>query len=352
MSRPRFSRRSFTSGAAIAALAPATLTAAASQRNEATAAPTKDRSITLYAEALPDGQMGYGLEPGRATIPGPLLEMYEGDTMEIEFVNNLDVTASLHVHGVDYEITSDGTKLTGSTVAPGERRTYVWKTHAPGRRADGSYMPGSAGYWHYHDHIVGTEHGTGGLQKGLYGPLVVRRRGDILPDKQFTIVFNDMTINNRTGRPGDAAPDFTAKIGERVEFISITHGEFYHTFHIHGHRWADNRTGLLTGPDDPSRVIDNKITGPADSFGFQVLAGEHVGPGKWMYHCHVQSHSDMGMAGLFIVTDENGDVPGGGGGGHGGHTARQGSDTDSGSDTGGDPGSDAGGEHGAGHGHH
>ncbi|MBR7678350.1 multicopper oxidase domain-containing protein, partial [Streptomyces daliensis] len=69
-----------------------------------------------------------------------------------------------------------------------------------------------------------------------------------------------------------------------------------------------------------SRVIDNKITGPADSFGFQVLAGEHVGPGKWMYHCHVQSHSDMGMAGLFIVTDENGDVPGGGGGGHGGHT--------------------------------
>ncbi|MBR7677678.1 multicopper oxidase domain-containing protein, partial [Streptomyces daliensis] len=135
MSRPRFSRRSFTSGAAIAALAPATLTAAASQRNEATAAPTKDRSITLYAEALPDGQMGYGLEPGRATIPGPLLEMYEGDTMEIEFVNNLDVTASLHVHGVDYEITSDGTKLTGSTVEPGERRTYVWKTHAPGRRA-------------------------------------------------------------------------------------------------------------------------------------------------------------------------------------------------------------------------
>jgi hypothetical protein len=54
------------------------------------------------------------------------------------------------------------------------------------------------------------------------------------------------------------------------------------------------RTGLLTGPDDPGRVIDTKIVGPADSFGFQVIAGEHVGAGAWMHHCHVQSHSDMG----------------------------------------------------------
>jgi FtsP/CotA-like multicopper oxidase with cupredoxin domain len=53
-----------------------------------------------------------------------------------------------------------------------------------------------------------------------------------------------------------------------------------------------------------------KITGPADSFGFQVIAGEHVGPGAWMYHCHVQSHSDMGMAGLFLVAKEDGTIPG------------------------------------------
>ena len=81
--------------------------------------------------------------------------------------------------------------------------------------------------------------------------------GDLLPDQQFTIVFNDMTINNLT-----AGPDFQATVGERVEIIMITHGEYYHTFHVHGHRWADNRTGLLEGPDDPSRVIDTKITGP------------------------------------------------------------------------------------------
>ncbi len=79
---------------------------------------------------------------------------------------------------------------------------------------------------------------------------------------------------------------------------------------MHGHRWADNRTGMLTGPDDPTRVVDTKICGPADSFGFQVIAGEGVGAGAWMYHCHVQSHSDMGMVGLFLVKKPDGTIPG------------------------------------------
>jgi FtsP/CotA-like multicopper oxidase with cupredoxin domain len=307
--RRLMSRRAFTTAATTATLTPLVASAQASATpSEMTAsAPDRDtRNITLYAEKLPDGQLGYGFEPGKATIPGPLIEMVEGETLEIELVNNLDVTASLHVHGVDYDNASDGTRMTNSAVEPGERRTYTWRTHAPGRRPGGTIEPGSAGYWHYHDHVVGTDHGTGGIRAGLYGALVVRRKGDVLPDKQFTVFFNDMTVNNRKAHE---APDFVAKIGERVEFIVITHGDFFHTFHVHGHRWADNRTGLLDNPQDTSRIIDTKITGPAESFGFQVIAGERVGPGHWMYHCHVQSHSDMGMAGIFMVTDADGNMP-------------------------------------------
>ncbi|OEU96883.1 multicopper oxidase domain-containing protein [Streptomyces oceani] len=315
MSRSRFSRRAFAGGAAAAALTPTALgTAATAQPRRAPSAPSKEpRLLTLYMEALSDGQMGYGLEPGKATIPGPLLEMYEGETLHIEVVNMLDVAASLHVHGVDYEIDSDGTPMTDSAVEPGKTRLYTWKAHGPGRRDDGTVRAGSAGYWHYHDHAVGTSHGTGGIRNGLYGGLVVRREGDPLPDRQFTIVFNDMTVNNRTGRPGDEAPDFDARIGDRCEVVMITHGEYYHTFHMHGHRWADNRTGMLADPDETTAIIDNKICGPGDSFGFQVLAGELVGPGRWMYHCHVQSHADQGMGGLLKVADKEGNLPGDGG---------------------------------------
>ncbi|SEK76305.1 multicopper oxidase domain-containing protein [Nonomuraea pusilla] len=303
------SRRTFTTTAAAVAVAPftASLPADTAQAEQtARMGGGTVRRITLYAENLPNGQMGYGLEPGKATIPGPLIEMAEGETLEIELVNNLEVAASLHVHGVDYDTASDGTRMNDSVVEPGGRRTYTWRTHAPGRRPGGGIEIGSAGYWHYHDHVVGTDHGTGGIKKGLYGPLIVRRKGDVLPDKQFTVVFNDMQINNLK-----EGPTFTAKLGERVEFVVITHGSVFHTFHLHGHRWADNRTGLLQTPHEPTRIIDTKTTGPAESFGFQVLACERVGPGMWMYHCHVQTHSDMGMTGMFAVTDADGSVPGG-----------------------------------------
>jgi hypothetical protein len=45
---------------------------------------------------------------------------------------------------------------------------------------------------------------------------------------------------------------------------------------------------------------DNHILSPGDSFGFMVIAGEGVGPGKWMYHCHFQDHSSA-MKGFFEV---------------------------------------------------
>ena len=315
MDRRGFNRRVLLGGAAVAtslSLAPESVGTAEAAAEPAKTAPAggEVKRIKLYAEKLADGQMGYGYEKGKASIPGPLIELNEGDTIHIEFENTMDVAVSLHVHGLDYEITSDGTKQNKSDVEPGGTRTYTWRTHAPGRRKDGTWRAGSAGYWHYHDHVVGTEHGTGGLRKGLYGPVIVRRKGDILPDATHTIVFNDMLINNK---PAHSGPNFEATVGDRVEFVVITHGEYYHTFHMHGHRWADNRTGMLASEDDPSRIIDTKITGPAESFGFQVIAGEDVGPGHWMYHCHVQSHSDMGMAGVFTVTREDGTVPGGGG---------------------------------------
>ena len=204
MDRRSFNRRLLAGGAAATGVTSLSLAAAPAATSAEPPPPTAPaggqvRHLTLYAETLADGSMGYGLEKGKASVPGPLIELIEGDTLHIEFENTTDVAASLHVHGVDYDVANDGTRLNRSHVEPGGKRTYTWRTHAPGKRKDGTWQAGSAGYWHYHDHVVGTDHGSGGIRKGLYGPVVVRRKGDILPDKQFTIVFNDLTINNRTG---------------------------------------------------------------------------------------------------------------------------------------------------------
>ncbi|MGH2786701.1 MAG: multicopper oxidase domain-containing protein [Actinomycetota bacterium] len=267
-----------------------------------------DRTETLYAEyKRPNSyEIGYSRDPGKGRIPGPILEMTEGECLAVVLVNNTKQKLSFHPHGLDYTVASDGSRLNNSCVQPGKSRTYVISTHGPGPRPDGTFDPGSAGYWHYHDHCLGTEHGTGGIDRGLYGALIVRRPGDPLPDRKRQLVMHNITFNLKRA-PG--TPTIRATVGERVEFIIITHGELMHTFHLHGHRWVDNRTGLLEGPDNTAQVIDNKTQGPGDSFGFQVVAGEHVGPGAWMYHCHIQSHSDIGMAGLFLVSDESGRVP-------------------------------------------
>lgn len=261
--------------------------------------------ITLFAnEVGKGGRIGYGLKRSRPKIPGPTIRMAEGDCVQVNLVNDAKSPVSLHFHGVDYTVLSDGTPHNRGCVAPGRTRTYVISAHVPGPRADGTFDPGSAGYWHYHDHCNGTPHGTDGIRKGLFGGLIVDRVGDPQPARRpYVVVFNGRTINNKKA---PRTPIFRANIGERIEFLVIGHGNLMHTFHLHGHRWADTRNGQVSGPDDLAQVIDNKPVGPADSFGFTTIAGEHVGEGAWMYHCHVQGHSDAGMTGLLVVRGEDG----------------------------------------------
>ncbi|MEV4295877.1 hypothetical protein, partial [Microbispora rosea] len=81
VTRRLLSRRAFTTtAAAAAAIAPFAVASQATAEPSGTTTGTTGktagepgdlRRITLYVEKLPDGQMGYGLEPGKPTIPGP-----------------------------------------------------------------------------------------------------------------------------------------------------------------------------------------------------------------------------------------------------------------------------------------
>jgi FtsP/CotA-like multicopper oxidase with cupredoxin domain len=294
-----------------------------------------NRRIQLYAVELPrdpvTGQirLGYGSTPDTASYPGPTMEMIEGECLAITLHNQVPeatlaqlrvapdhpLGVSLHVHGVKYTQLSDGTVHSASYVPPGQSRTYTWYAK-PRSAATGSQ--GTAGYWWYHDHVVGGPHGTQGLGAGLFGGLVVRRQGDTRPDRTYVTAFGDrQTINLRRSPEADTCDHVNpqpgptclmAKVGERIEFIVIGLGNELHTFHIHGHSWADTRTGMVEGNSKPLvdsiPVIDNKSLGPGDSFGVQIIAGDSVGPGHWMLHCHMQFHSDAGMYTTLHVIEE------------------------------------------------
>ena len=122
---PPLTRRSLLTAGAIGLTAPAVGIAATLAGGPASAAAGATRKITIYAEALPGGLVGYGLAPGQATVPGPVLEMWEGDTLQITLVNTTNQRLSIHPHGVDYSVDSDGSPLNASFNEPGQTRTYV-----------------------------------------------------------------------------------------------------------------------------------------------------------------------------------------------------------------------------------
>lgn len=223
------------------------------------------------------GQRGHGLRQrinqnrivrlkrGQASIPGPTIEMTEGECIAITLKNRSTKRASLHAHGVDYTAASDGTRLTRSCVRPGRDRTYMWQAHTESLREDDSVEPGSAGYWHYHDHCRMGEHGTRGIYAGMFGALIVRALNDPVPDVEPCVLVMIGTTFAFKRAPN--TPLCEANLGQHAEFVVITHGDEFHTFHLHGHRWADTRSGSLRSPNDPSPIIDNKTIGPADASG-------------------------------------------------------------------------------------
>jgi bilirubin oxidase len=99
-------------------------------------------------------------------IPGPTLEVREGDRVIVHFQNDLPEPTTVHWHGMHLPSDMDGSPY--HPVAPGERHDYLFTVH-----------PGTAGTYWYHPH---PSHGRTGYQvaKGLYGALIVRSAEDPL----------------------------------------------------------------------------------------------------------------------------------------------------------------------------
>ncbi|MFT4191708.1 MAG: multicopper oxidase family protein [Comamonas sp.] len=131
--------------------------------------------------------------PGRRTevwaynglTPGPLIEVREGDRVEIEFVNHLPHPSTIHWHGLPVPADQDGSPM--DRVAPGARRLYRF-----------TLPVGSAGtYWyHPHPHRMTAEQ----VFRGLAGALVVRAAGDPLaglPERHLFVSDLKLTADGR-----------------------------------------------------------------------------------------------------------------------------------------------------------
>ena len=220
---------------------------------------------------------------GRDGLQGPLLHARVGDRIRVHF-ENLDTRFrrphSMHFHGVRYKPSSDGAFVPGfsgrdADVKPG--RTWTYKL---------TVLESSRGVWPYHDHSPSMHES---IEGGLWGMLSIRGRHEPLPDREFVVVFapmgNFQTIDGRAFVGN--SPVFTAFPGQLVQWDVMAMGSEHHTFHVHGHRWLEHGV-----------PVDTKTVGPAESFRIRWRERE---PGTWLYHCHVETHMEQGMIGLYQV---------------------------------------------------
>jgi hephaestin len=281
-------------------------------------------------------------------ILGPILRGAVGDTIKVVFRNNGSHPYSMHPHGVLYLKDSEGAEYNDGTsgvdkedggVPPGATHTYVWQILD--RSGPGPNDPSSI-FWLYHSHADELRD----VASGLFGVIVVTRRGNALPDGRpkdvdhefvtMYIAINeneswylDDNIRDHTSDPkgvnkkesipftasgmaGTVAgtgfietnvkwsingyifgntPLMTMKKGDRVRWYVATLGDFNngHTPHWHGN------TVLVGG----QRTDVISITSA------QMITADMVpdAPGIWLYHCHISDHMLAGMAARYEVKE-------------------------------------------------
>jgi manganese oxidase len=235
---------------------------------------------------------GFARPAAPPSMPGPVLTAEVGDLLVVHFRNadeGLGQPVTMHPHGVRYTPDYDGSYVgaytrPGGFVEPGEEFTYLWEA-----------TPDSVGVWPYHDH--GPNHMLNTF-RGLFGAIVVRERGAKAPDVEQVLALHALTppvtglrsslqaINGRAYAGN--TPTIRARVGQDVALHVMGMDDAWHDFHVHGHRWRDPGGAFVDTPSvGPNEVITARFT--------------EDNPGRWLYHCHVFSHQDGGMAGWYVV---------------------------------------------------
>jgi manganese oxidase len=242
-------------------------------------------------ELLPASPMG----PARmmnawgynGSVPGPTIEVNEGDRVRIMFHNNLPEDTTVHWHGLEVPIAMDGTPyISQPMVKPGGMFTYEFTL-----RQNGTFF--------YHSH--------GAMQEmmGMIGLFIIHPKRPHQPrvDKDFGLIlqewallpandtpntmameFNWLTIN---GKAAPATTPLLVKQGERVRIRLVNLGMDHHPIHIHGHQFYVTGTEGGRIPETAWYPGNTVLVGVAQARDIEFDA---VYPGDWMLHCHLPHH--------------------------------------------------------------
>lgn len=238
------------------------------------------------------------------TVPGPMLRVMEGDTVELTLTNP---STNSNAHNIDlHAVNGPGGGAAVTNVSPGESKTFTFKALNPG-----AYVYHCAYAPPYH-HIA----------QGMYGGIVVEPKGGLpAVDREFYVMQGDWYTTGKFGDTGqqefssDKAlaeqPEYftfngsvealtklfplQAKVGEVVRlFFGVGGPNIGSNFHIIGEIFDQVNTGYGT-------PIDNEETWyvpPGSVSMFQFKLNE---PGSYTLVDHALYRVAKGAAGILKV---------------------------------------------------
>ncbi|MDU6237858.1 MAG: DUF4396 domain-containing protein [Bradyrhizobium sp.] len=243
-------------------------------------------------------------------VPGPRLQVTEGDHVRINFRNALPESSTIHWHGLILPNEMDGpAKVTQDPVPPGGSYTYEFDV-------------GQSGTYFYHSH----DHPDRQQALGLYGALLIAPKdsaAEVRADLDYTIQLqewlkrewltypamlmegalpNYFTIN---GKAYPSTDTVAMKVGQTIKIRFIgTNNNFVHPMHVHGGPFEVVAVDGVNLKDSARYQADTVNVGPGQRYDVIWTARK---PGKWLVHCHIPHHTannnveQHGGGGLMLV---------------------------------------------------
>ena len=243
------------------------------------------------------------------SVPGPTIQVNEGDRVRLIVENRLPEGFSMHWHGLEVPVEMDGTPgISQDLIAPGGKFVYEFTLHQNGT-------------FFYHSHMAMQE------MMGLIGMFVIHPRRAHTPrvDRDYAIVMQEWAIlpNNTipntlamefnwltfNGKAGPAMTPLLCKIGERVRIRLVNLGMDHHPIHLHGHQFyvtGSEGGRFRTTAEEPANTV---LVGVAQARDIEFVANN---PGDWHFHCHLPHHMMNQMASMVgPMMSRGGMTPGG-----------------------------------------
>lgn len=237
------------------------------------------------------------------SMPGPTIQVYPGDYINVRVINNLPESTSVHWHGLDVPNIMDGVPDVEPSpeIKSGQYFDYHFKIVNP---------PGTHMYHTHFNSIKQEMMGMGGAFIILEPNLTKQIHKDyFLMLQEFHVNglkmgeiktgvydidpmnddFNFFTMNGRC-HPYTTSLDVKRGENIRIRLGNIVHNA--HPIHIHGHQF------IVSGSDGNTIPVQNQLMKTT----INVASGETYdvdfkanNPGIWPFHCHIPHHMSNNM---------------------------------------------------------